>query len=301
MIKYIIAIGIVIAFSISCQGGKKSDSTTPGGKDQTAQGTVLAKVNGQTLTKEDLEYQLPRQYREQLQGKDLNDMVDNWINTQLFAQQGLKKGLENDPEVAAVVKLRQNDAIARRYVESEVLDKIVVTPAQIDSAYNADKDNYKTDKERLHASHIMLASKEEAEGVYTRLKKGDDFAKLAADYSIDKQTANSGGDLGFFTADQIDTAFYAGASKLKIGEYSGPIKTAYGFHIIKLLERQPAGSSPDSTEIRGKISDDLLSTRQNEAYGALLDSLRRSAKIENFTQGNSAAPGDTSSIVPGIK
>jgi parvulin-like peptidyl-prolyl isomerase len=248
-----------------------------------------------------LQFQLPRQYREQLQGKDLSDMVDNWINTQILYQQGLKKGLDKDPEVAAVVKLRQGDAIARRYVESEILDKTTVTPAQIDSAYNADKDKYKIDKDRLRAGHIMLGSKEEAEGVYTRLKKGDDFAKLAADYSIDKQSASSGGDLGFFTADQIDTAFFAAASKLKVGEFSEPVKTAYGFHIIKLLERQPAGSAPDMAEVRSKISDDLTAAIQNAAYASFVDSLRRNAKIENFINSNSAVPGDTTSSVPGVK
>lgn len=292
---------MVVVMAISCGASKKDEKSASGADNKTPQGPVLATVNGQALTKEELQYQLPRQYREQLQGKDLSDMVDNWINTQLLYQQGLKKGLDKDPEVAAVVRLRQGDAIARRYVESEIIDKITVTPAQIDSAYNVDKDKYKIDKDRLHAGHIMLGSKEEAEGVYARLKKGDDFAKLAAEYSIDKQSANSGGDLGFFTADQIDTAFFAAASRLKVGEFSGPVKTAYGFHIIKLIERQAAGASPDTAEVRSKISDDLTAAFQNEAYSKLLDSLRSSARIENFVNSKSAVPGDTTSFVPGVK
>jgi peptidyl-prolyl cis-trans isomerase C len=281
MTKYFTLIGTALILLISCGAKQKTESTST--TPNTTGGTVLAKVNSAVLTFEDLKLQLPIEYRDQLRGKDLQDAIDTWVNTELLAQLGQEMGVDKSPEIAAVMRFRKADAIARRLVEIEVTNKTAVQPSEVDSAYNADKESYKVDKDKMRASHILVGSQEEADAIYTRLKKGDDFAQLAQDYSVDRQSAAQGGDIGYFSADQIDPEFGKAAEKLKVGEYSQPVKTKYGFHLIKLTDRMVAGTSLNSVEVKSKIEEGLKAAKQGQAFNQLLDSLKAKAKIERFT------------------
>jgi peptidyl-prolyl cis-trans isomerase C len=284
MIKFLTMIAIAPILLVSC--GSKQETAGVSSNSNGEGGTVLATVNGEKLTYEDLALQFPEESRDQLRGKALQDAIDTWVNTMLVAQLGEKMGIDKSPEVAAIMRFRRADAIAGRVVDLEITQKTKVTPAEVDSAYNATRDRYKTTEDRMRASHILLSSKEEADAVYNRLKKGDDFAKLAMDYSADRQSAGQGGDVGYFTsdqADQFDPAFAKAVLKLKVGEFSEPVKTDFGYHIIKLTDILKAGTSLDSVEVKNKISEGLLSSKQGQALSDLIDSLKEKAKIERFT------------------
>jgi peptidyl-prolyl cis-trans isomerase C len=277
MYKYLLSAIAVASILISC-GEKKSDETSSGSTP--SNGTVLAKVNGESLTLEDLMQQFPAEYRDQVRGKDLQDAIETWINTQLLANEGTRKGLDKDPSVLAVVRFRKSDAIARKLVENDISNGVAVSPAEIDSAFGLLKGNY------VRASHILVKTIDEADAIYNRLKKGDDFGKLAADYSLDKQSAANGGDMGFFTMDEVaqfDAGFAQALSALKVGEFSKPVNTSYGFHLIMLTSRLADATGSVPMELTGKISQDLLSQKQGKVYNALLDSLKLSAKIERFS------------------
>jgi parvulin-like peptidyl-prolyl isomerase len=278
MFKYLVASIAIASIAISC-GGKKTESTSVENSSQ-SEGTVLAKVNGEALTLEDMQQQFPAEYRDQIRGKDLQDAIETWVNTQLLAEEGIRKGLEKDPSVIAVLKFRKSDAIARKLVENDIGNGVTVTPAEIDSAYNDLKVNY------VKASHIMVKTSDEADAVYNRLKKGDDFGKLAADYSIDRQSAANGGDMGYLSfddANQIGSAFAQTLAELKVGEFSKPFQTEYGFHLIKLTGRPADETGGAPAELSSRLSQDLLREKQNMVYNKLLDSLKEKAKIERFT------------------
>jgi peptidyl-prolyl cis-trans isomerase C len=282
MNKILTLLGAALLIIISCGSKQKTESTStvPAGS------TVLAKVNGEVLTYENLKLQFPSEYRDQLRGKDLQNAIDTWINTELLSQKGRVLGLDKGPEMDAIMRFRTNDAIAGRVLESEVTNKAFVSQAEIDSAYNADKGKYIVNEDRLRASHIMVGTEPEAQAIYNRLKKGDDFTKLAQDYSLDKQTSAQGGDMGYFTAEQayqFDPDFGGATSKLKVGEYSQPVKSKYGYHIIMLTDLMKAGTSLDIEKVKTDISDGLKKVKQNLAFSTLLDSLKLSAKIERFT------------------
>jgi parvulin-like peptidyl-prolyl isomerase len=224
--------------------------------------------------------QFPAEYRDQVRGKDLQDAIDTWVNTQLLSEAGTRKGLDKDPGVLAVIRFRKSDAIARKLVENDISNGVAVTPAEIDSVFSLLKGSY------VRASHILVKTKDEADAIYNRLKKGDDFGKLAADYSLDKQSAANGGDMGYFTMDEVgqfDAGFAQALGALKVGEFSKPVNTTYGFHIVKLTSRLADETGAAPMELTGKISQDLLSQKQGKVYNALLDSLKLSAKIERFS------------------
>jgi peptidyl-prolyl cis-trans isomerase C len=282
MTKLFALIGAAFLIFISCGSKQK----TEGASQAPAGGTVLAKVNGKVLTYEDLQQQFSADERGQLRGKDLQNAIDTWVSTELLAQQGEKLGLDKGPEMDAIMRFRRNDAIAGRVLDHEMALKANVSQREIDSAYYAQKENYKLNEDRLRASHIIVRSQEEAQAIYNRLKKGDDFANLAQEYSIDKQTAANGGDLGYFSADQasqFDPAFSKAVLKLKVGEYSQPVETKYGFHIIKLTDVMKEGTSLDSMTVKNEISDGLKKAKQGQAFNSLIDSLKAAGSVEKFT------------------
>ncbi|MCY8206550.1 peptidylprolyl isomerase [Bacillus subtilis] len=141
----------------------------------------------------------------------------------------------------STIKKQYGEDFLKETVKMELLtekaakDNIKVTDADI-------KEYWEGLKGKIRASHILVADKKTAEEVEKKLKKGEKFEDLAKEYSTDS-SASKGGDLGWFAKDGMIADFSKVAFKLKTGEVSDPVKTQYGYHIIK------------KTEERGKYDD----------------------------------------------
>jgi peptidyl-prolyl cis-trans isomerase C len=130
----------------------------------------------------------------------------------------------------------------------------------------------------VHARHILVETEDEAKAVVDELKKGADFAELAKKKSKDPG-ASDGGDLGFFTKDQMVPEFSAAAFSLEPGKISDPVKSQFGWHVIKVEEkrnRQP----PDFEKVKPQIENYLT----RKAQGATVEKLRAEAKVERLDQ-----------------
>lgn len=271
MRKYLVIFGLFSLMAMSCSSGEEK-----------AEGTVLARVNDDTLTLEELLYQIPAEYRGQLNSASLSDIIDDWINTEVIYQKALQEGLDKDPEIQAIVKAGTKEAMARKYINQKLTSQVDISPAKVDSIYQEQKNQYKLDKDRYRAKHILLQKAGDADAIYKRLKEGADFSDLARDYSMDRRSADRGGDIGYFTDEDIDPVFVNAVKDLKIGSYTKPFKTPYGFHILMLTDKQKAGADLDSLEVKRKIMDDLYTEGHTDAFQALLDELKSSSKIEKF-------------------
>lgn len=269
--RYItVILAVVAGLMVSCSG------------DEEPQGTPLARVNDEVLTMEELMYQIPADYRNQVDPAELTEVIENWVNTEILYQEAVRRGLDDDPEVKAIIEAGIKDAVARKLVDRELENRVVIPPARVDSIYAEQKDSFKLEQDRFRASHIFLETAGDAEAIYARLQKGDDFADLARDYSRDRQSAQRGGDIGYFGPEDIDPAFVAATSKLSVGAYSKPVKTAYGYHIIKLTGRQKAGEGLDSLEAKRSIFEALYTEEHARAFDDLLERLKASADIEKY-------------------
>lgn len=124
--------------------------------------------------------------------------------------------------------------------------------------------------EQVHARHILLLSEEEAMEVFLKLRAGENFAALAKQYSQDRSTKDNGGDLGFFPRGVMPPEIEAVAFGLNPGQTSGIVKTSFGYHIIEVVEKDPAR----------KVSDDMLATWQQKKFLQWLAEQRALAKIQ---------------------
>ncbi|MBC7260699.1 MAG: peptidylprolyl isomerase [Chloroflexi bacterium] len=124
--------------------------------------------------------------------------------------------------------------------------------------------------EQVHARHILLLSEEEAMEVFLKLRAGESFTALAKQYSQDRSTKDNGGDLGFFPRGVMPPEIEAVAFGLNPGQTSGIVKTSFGYHIIEVVEKDPAR----------KVSDEMLPTWQQKQFLQWLAEQRALAKIQ---------------------
>lgn len=168
----------------------------------------------------------------------------------------------------------------------------LVTEPEMRAFYETHPDAFESG-ERLRASHILLRIpagmpvdrklqlKARADSLLARLRKGEDFANLARQYSEDPGSQGKGGELQLFGPGQMDKAFEAATFALQPGQVSGVVESAFGFHIIKLHQRLPS-TRRVFEQVKDGIRAHLLNERRTRALEALLARLRSQARIETY-------------------
>ncbi|WP_169087782.1 peptidylprolyl isomerase [Paenibacillus sp. PL91] len=156
--------------------------------------------------------------------------------------------------------------------------KTDVTAEEMQQFYDANKEQLGT-PEQIQASHILVATKEEADAILAELKQGGDFAAIAKEKSIDG-SKDKGGDLGFFGRGAMVPEFEEAAFALKVNEISGVVQSEHGFHIIKKTAEK-AAVVPTFEEKKEEIKKQLVATEVNELSEAWMSEIRTKAKITN--------------------
>ena len=175
-------------------------------------------------------------------------------------------------------KIKENILI-EKLIASKYKGNIDVSDHDIDSYYKSNLMNF-VKPLKVHVLQIVVKSEEEALNVRSELLQGKNFGKTASEKSIGLE-AEKGGDLGFFSEGQMPQEFDDAIFKLKVGEISHPVKTSYGYHIFKLVERrEPKKINP--AEARENIRRMLMKEKYDDVLKKLIVSLRESAKIEIY-------------------
>jgi peptidyl-prolyl cis-trans isomerase D len=179
-------------------------------------------------------------------------------------------------------KIGEKRKIRYLLIDQEALKaKTVVPQADIERAYNSNIEQYST-PEQIRASHILLktegkddaAVKAQAEDILKQLKAGADFATLAKKYSEDETSAKNGGDLDFFGRGRMVPEFDQVAFTLAPGQLSDPVKTSFGYHIIKVVDKKPGTTRPLS-EVQAAISAQLANERAQAEASDLAQALAK--------------------------
>ncbi len=239
-----------------------------------AQAKVLAKVNGVEITDEDVKLAtedlgpgIPRQ----LEGKARESYVlDFLIDEQLVVQKAQADKLAETPDFAKKMAYLRDKALMEVLLGNVAKD--AATEAAIKSTYDEAAKNQKPETE-YRAHHILVPTEDEAKKALARVKGGEDFGKVAGEVS--KDPGSKGGDLGWFTKDRMVPEFGEAASKMKPGELSEPVKTQFGWHIIKLDETRPK-TFPPLEQVKDQVARYVVQKAQSE----LVLKLREAAKIE---------------------
>ncbi|MCM2359684.1 MAG: peptidylprolyl isomerase [Geobacteraceae bacterium] len=270
------AVTFCIAALFGCQS--KGPGAEAGKKEQ--KGQVLAEVNGAVITTEDFKKEveiLPAYLKQMAASPDgRKEMLDSMVVRELVLQDAQKQGVDKSPEVAAKMEDMKKRVIVEAYLKKKVAEQADIADADLQKFYDQNKEKFKTG-EQIKASHILVKSEKEAQDVLTQLKGGAKFEDLARKFSTDP-AGQKGGDLGWFGKDSMIPEFEKVAFALKEGQVSGVVKTKFGYHIIKLVGKRPAGVLPFA-EVKEQLKASLLPEKQQEVFKKVKEELKKSAKL----------------------
>ncbi|MFA1715077.1 peptidylprolyl isomerase [Peribacillus frigoritolerans] len=203
--------------------------------------------------------------------KEIDVMVESYGD-----EKALKEQLEASGSSMDALK---KDIVVYLQTKKLVEPRITITDDEISTYFEDNKDTF-AQAEQVEASHILVEDEKTAEKVAKELAAGGDFAKLAAEYSTDTETADNGGSLGYFGKGDMVEEFEDVAFDLDINKISDPVKTEYGYHIIKVTGKKEAKKAnlEDSKEV---IKETLLSERLQEEYPVWLAEVKKDHDITN--------------------
>lgn len=164
-------------------------------------------------------------------------IVDYLIERHLLAQAAVRDKINKSDAYRKRLRYYQVKALREAYFATALRPK--VTDKMVRDTYEKEKSTTKVRK-RARAQHILVATQKEADELYEKVKAGGDFAQLARDHSTD-EVAAKGGDLGYFFAEEMVPEFSKVVFDLKEREVGGPVKTKFGWHIVRLVDMQTVG------------------------------------------------------------
>jgi peptidyl-prolyl cis-trans isomerase C len=239
---------------------------------------VVARVDGAEIHRSDVEREaagLPQQYREMPLEVLFETLRSRAIDSTLLSAAADERGLIDEPAVQAAIADATRLILRNRLIENTVAD--AVTEEALREAYEARQDDADFARNEVRARHILVDTEAEAADLIAELEAGADFASLAAEHSTGP-SGESGGDLGWFTKDQMVGPFADAAFAMEPGDVSAaPVETRFGWHVIKVEDRRNA--APSFEEMKPALEQEL----GREAVTALLDDLRSDAQIERYS------------------
>ncbi len=236
---------------------------------------VVGSIDGEPIYRSEVaKYMkaLPPQMQQLPLGELFPAALNQVVNEKLVRIHSRDSGLEGDPKVQEQLKAAKEEIIATIYLQNQ-LDK-AVDEDKLDEAY---QDYLKTVEpvEEVKASHILVKTEAEAQALINKLEKGADFAELAKENSIDKGSAERGGDIGYFSRADVVAEFADAAFTQETGKTSfAPVESQFGYHVIKVEDKRER-PAPTLEEARP-----FLETRlRQETMQALFDEWRSNADI----------------------
>lgn len=213
----------------------------------------------------------------------VRDNVLRGIATEeLLYGEALKQGLDKSPEIAKQLELLRKKLVVKQLLETRT--KGVIKDADVKREYDRLVAKMK-DEQEVRARHILVATEQEAKDIKARLDKGEAFEKLAAEVSKDPGSAKEGGDLGYFTKERMVKPFAEAAFKLKKGEISAPVKSDFGWHIIKLEDKRNV-APPAYNDVKEQIAVSL----QEKALATYVQQLVEKADVKLFDASGKELP-----------
>jgi peptidyl-prolyl cis-trans isomerase C len=245
---------------------------------------VVARVNGVDIRQSDIAVAdeevggtMPAMPPEQKHEYLITYLTDVIILSQAAEQQ--KFG--DRPEVKRLIAFERNKVLMEALLQNAA--KAAETDAEMHKVYDEAVKEMGTEQE-VHARHILVETEAEAKAIESDLKKGADFAETAKKKSKDPGAAN-GGDLGWFTKDQMVPEFSEAAFKLDKGQISDPIHTQFGWHIIKVEDKR-VKPTPKFEDVKSQVENYIA----RRAQAQLVDSLRKTASIERLDKPQAPSP-----------
>lgn len=282
------AMAVVLAMFLAlggygCKAAGKAESVRAeigkvGQQKAVESGNVVAQIGGEKIMLEDVNRMIndiPKQYQAAaLTHKDM--FLESIINQKMLYKEAVSQGIDKDANVLKEIENTTRDILIREYLKREIEGKVKVTEEDLKVYYEGNKDKF-IEPEKVKVSHILVDSEADAKDILAKIQAGADFGALAKEKSK-CPSKEKGGDLGLLAKGQTVPEFEGVAFSLSPGQVSDVVKTQFGYHIIKVIEKEPA-KERSFEEVKDEAGQALLSLRQKETFESLLNELRQKNNV----------------------
>lgn len=236
---------------------------------------VLARVDGSSLTVKEFYSSVPEHLLAVMGLDDQEESLKRWVKTELFYQEGLRRGLGRSEEMRRRIREIERELIAEECIRLLMEEVPDVTEEDARAYFEEHKADYGL---QVRLAHILVRSRQEADLALEQVTSGTPFGTAAAQYSID-QTAQIGGDLGYMGRGDMIHEIEEVAFDLGVGEVSGVVPSSYGYHIVKVLDRHPGAGQPTFESKRAAVMNFLTSQRRRQTFDRWLGDLQERSTV----------------------
>lgn len=257
---------------------------------------AIAKVDGESISKDELYDEMVKLYgaatvdqlisdkivaaeakkeKINISKKEIEEELDK-LKESYGGEEVFNQTLEsNNTTLADVEADIKNYLTIKKLLEPE----IEITDEELKTYFDENKDSF-GEAEQVKASHILVEDENKAKEIKAKLDAGEDFAALAKEYSTDESTKESGGELGYFAKGTMVTEFDDAAFTLAVNQISDPVKTEYGYHIIKVEDKKEAKEA-NFEDSKDEIKETLFEQKMETEYSSWLEEKKKDYDIEN--------------------
>lgn len=242
---------------------------------------VLATVNGKEITEDivmkflnDLGPQTAMQFQSP---EGIKKVVEELINQEMLYLDAKENNLEEEEEFKDQLEIFQ-EGLLKQYAVNKIIKDVETNDDELKKFFEENKEHYKTEAS-ITSSHILVETEEKAKEILEEIKNGKSFEDAAKEYST-CPSKDQGGNLGESTRGNMVPEFEDVAFDMEVGTISEPVKTEFGYHIIKLADKKEDGNS-SFEEVKDQVQTQVLGRKQQEAYLEKTNSLREKYQVEN--------------------
>lgn len=241
------------------------------------EGKVVAKVGSAKLTLKEFNAQIPEGYVLTKQQK--LGLLDKWVNSELLYQEAKNRGIDKDENIQARLKQVEKEFIVNEFLQKEA-KKVSITQADVFDYFNKHKSDFLYEVKILQ---IILPDSASAVRTFQDIKRGADFQKLARERSLDRSVSH-GEPTKYFGRGAGDPLLEEEIFKLKPGEVSGIIKSADGYHIIKLVDKKQTKKDVSFDDVAQYIYNLLTYKRSRQLVDSLIKELKAKTEVKIYPE-----------------
>lgn len=241
---------------------------------------LLAEVNGKKIYRNDV-----ISFMQNIEGgarfqneEGIKVLTDEMVNQEIILQDAYKNKVDEDEEFQNELNLVK-DNMLKNYAMHKIFENINPTEDDLKRYYEENKELIVPNK-TYTASHILVDNEDKANGIYKEIQDGLDFKEAARKYSKDPSAA-SGGSLGTFPKGVMVKEFQDGLDSLKVGEISKPVKSQFGYHLIKLDDVNNE-KEKDFEEVRDQVYQTYLMVKRQEKYLEKLKEISKDVEVKKY-------------------
>lgn len=244
---------------------------------------VLAKIGNREITTQDVQFFLrnvdPKVASQYTSPEGIKQLLAQLSEQELFYLDALEKGFDKEDDFTREVE-RVKANLLKQYALSKFINSVTVNEVEMKKFYNENKEMF-LEPESVKASHILVKDEDTANKIISELDEGKKFEDAANEYSV-CPSKDKGGDLGFFSKGRMVPEFEVAAFGLDKGEVTKtPVKSQFGYHIIKLTGKRDA-MELTFNEAEEKVKSALMNKKQQEEYYKAVDTLREKYEVKFF-------------------